>query len=272
MGVIIWIFDGVQGISFGDDVVDFVFEDFEVGVFVETNVVNDLFWLENGNRVFEHVILLEEDIRTGQGCWHFLFNFVELLDSLLWNGQLIFGPCQLQGEFVLLLHQKLVIFQVLFFTDILSLVLDISKHFQLSFEFDHNRLHFMLAHHSSVVFVSFIPQDVLVFVHQVIVKFPVLVDLQANDVVLLFVSLTHFCFLGQVLLNLVDCGFELGDLIFETGDFGLVGLFTVFVGSEEFWDAFLIFEKGEFFEFGVLLSKNFIEVSDLTLKSIVLLA
>jgi hypothetical protein len=92
----------------------------------------------------------------------------------------------------------------------------------------------MLAHHSSVIFVPLVAQDVFVFVHQVIVKFPVLVDLEANDVVLLFVSLTHFSFLGQVFFNLVDCGFELGDLIFETGDFGLVGFFTVFVGSEEF--------------------------------------
>jgi hypothetical protein len=92
----------------------------------------------------------------------------------------------------------------------------------------------MLAHHPSVIFVPLVAQDVLVFVHQVIVKFPVLVDLQADDVVLLFVSLTHFCFLGQVFFNLVDCGFELGDLIFETGNFGLVCFFTVFIGSYKF--------------------------------------
>jgi hypothetical protein len=51
---------------------------------------------------------------------------------------------------------------------------------------------------------------------------------------LLFVSLTHFGFLGQVFFNLVDCCFELGYLIFETGDFRLVCFFTVFIGSYKF--------------------------------------
>ncbi len=61
-------------------------------------------------------------------------------------------------------------------------------------------------------------------------------------------------------------------MLFETGDFGLVGFFAVFVGAEEFGDAFFVFEEGEFFEFGVLFGEDFVEVSDLTFKGVVLFA
>ncbi len=95
VSVVVRVFDGVEGIGFGDDVIDFVFEDFEVRVFVETNVVDDLLGLEDGDGVFEHVVLVNENVGTGESSGHLLLHFVEFLDPLLGNGQLVFGPCQM---------------------------------------------------------------------------------------------------------------------------------------------------------------------------------
>lgn len=68
----------------------------------------------------------------------------------------------------------------------------------------------MLAQHASVGSVLIFSQNVLIFVHEIIVQLSILIDFQADDVVLVFITLTQLGFLNEVFFNAVDGGFELG--------------------------------------------------------------
>jgi hypothetical protein len=71
----------------------------------------------------------------------------------------------------------------------------------------------------------------LIFIHQIIVEFTVLVDLESNYIVLFLIPLTHLGLLHEVLLNTIDCSFELKNLFFKAIDLVFVSLLSLLVGS-----------------------------------------
>ena len=89
----------------------------------------------------------------------------------------------------------------------------------------------MLAHDSSVIFVFLIAKDMLIFIHQIIVEFTVLVDFESNYIVLFLIPLTHLGLLREVLLNAIDGSFELKNLFLKAIDLVFVSLLSLLVGS-----------------------------------------
>lgn len=92
VSVIITVFDGVERVSFVDHEIDFILKCFKVRIFVKSKIFDYFFGLKNGDSVLEHVILFEENVGSGKSCRHFFLNFIQFLDFLLRNGELILCP------------------------------------------------------------------------------------------------------------------------------------------------------------------------------------
>jgi hypothetical protein len=229
MRVIITVLNCVQRVCLCHHKVYFVLKNLQIRVLVKSRSIDDFLGLKDGYSVFKHVIFLNKNIGSGQGSGHFFLEFIHFLYFALRNLKLVSGFGQLNDNIVLFLQQHLIIFDIVLLTCIFSFVADIPQHFKLPFELDDQTFHFMLIGETSFVSVSLITQNMLIFVHQVIVQLPVFVDFQSNDIVLIFVSLPHFAFLDEILLNSVDCCFQLDNMFFKTGNLSLVPRFSLLI-------------------------------------------
>lgn len=111
-----------------------------------------------------------------------------------------------------------------------------------------------------------------IFVHQVIIKLPILVDLESYDIVLVLVTLTHLSLLHQVLLYAVNSCFQLRHVLLQPEYLLLVLMLSLFIRSQQLWYSLVILEYTQLLQLCILLCQHIIQVYLFTLKCLTFLS